>query len=161
MKKIACLEVYTDGSFKDGVIGAGGVVVQNASVILNFYFPIYSESLSKHRNVSGEIYAVMYSIFWAWKNGYKCIKIFHDYSGLAHWANGEWKANTEATRLYKAFVEHFRKAFRIEFVKVEAHSGNALNNMADKLAKMALEGKKEAPLFEEFEEFLNKFSNKH
>ncbi len=157
MKDNVCLKAYADGSFKDGVIGAGGIISDGRTVIVEFSFPLYSEPLAQHRNVSGEIYAVMYSIFWAWKNGYKCIKIFHDYSGLAHWANGEWKANTEVTRLYKAFVEHLKKAMKIEFVKVEAHRGNALNNLADKLAKMALEEKKEAPLFEEFEDLVENF----
>jgi ribonuclease HI len=142
-------DVYTDGSFRDGIVGSG-VVIKCSEVIEEFAFSIKSEALSVHRNVSGEIYAVMYAVLYASKKGINKIRIFHDYSGLANWISGEWKTKTELTKLYKAFLEHYMNYVDIEFTQVQAHKGNQLNNLADKLAKKALEGKFHAPYFEDF-----------
>ncbi|WP_448376808.1 RNase H family protein [Fervidobacterium sp.] len=152
---IEVAHVYTDGSFRDGIIGVG-IVFEIDGNIQEFSFRIESEELSVHRNVSGEIYAVMYAIFYGYKIGIKRLSVFHDYSGLAHWVSGEWKAKTNLTQLYKSFVEHFSNSMKIEFVKVDAHKGDLLNNRADKMAKEALEGNVFAPYFEEFIEFVNK-----
>lgn len=148
MNKISC-DVYTDGSYKDGIIGSG-VVFVCGNKIEEFAFSIESEELATHRNVSGEIYAVMYAIFYAWKEGIKKLRIFHDYSGLAFWIGGEWRTKTELTRLYKTFIERYKRYIDIEFVKVQAHKGNHLNNFADKLAKKVLEGWTFAPHLDEF-----------
>ncbi len=142
-------DVYTDGSFKDNIVGSG-VAIKCDEIIEEFAFSMQSEALSTHRNVSGEIYAVMYAVFYASKKGINKLRIFHDYSGLAHWVSGEWKTKTELTKLYKAFVEYYMNYVDIEFVKVQAHKGNKLNNLADKLAKQSLEGKFHAPYFEDF-----------
>jgi len=146
---------YTDGSFRDGIVGIG-VVFEFDGKSEEMAFRIESQELAVHRNVSGEIYAVMYAVFYAYKVKVKRLRVFHDYSGLAHWVSGEWKTKTNLTRLYKSFVEHFSNNVEIEFVKVDAHKGDVLNNLADKLAKEALEGNVFAPYFEEFAEFVNK-----
>ena len=151
-------EVYVDGSFKDGIVGVG-VVFKVDDEIRDFAFSLVSDKISAHRNVSGEIYAVMYAIFYAYKISIERLRIFHDYSGLAHWINGEWKAKTELTKLYRDFVKYFSSLINIEFVKVAAHKKDALNNRADRLAKEALDGKNAVMYFNEFTEFVSKFNN--
>ncbi len=151
-------EVYVDGSFKDGIVGVG-VVFKMGDEIRDFAFSLVSDKISAHRNVSGETYAVMYAIFYAYKISIEQLGIFHDYSGLAHWISGEWKAKTELTKLYRDFVKYFSSLINIEFVKVAAHKKDVLNNRADRLAKEALDGKNTVMYFNEFTEFLSKFNN--
>ncbi len=94
--------------------------------------------LAEHRNVSGEIMGAMTAIDYALEHGYPELTIFHDYEGIAKWANDEWKANNTLTKHYKEFVKTARIRMKIDFVKVAAHTGNKYNEMADKLAKEAL-----------------------
>ena len=66
------------------------------------------------------------------------IYIYHDYEGIARWANGEWKANKEKTQAYQQFIKESREKIQIIFVKVAAHTGVKYNEQADQLAKKAL-----------------------
>ncbi len=91
------------------------------------------------RNVAGELFAAAVSIKWAVENGYKSITLHHDYSGIAYWAKGEWKTNQAGTINYKKFIDDISKKINISFVKVKGHSGDKYNDMADKLAKEALQ----------------------
>jgi len=131
--------IYTDGSFSNGTIGSAGTIKNIDKTIEEFQFFVYSEKLSVHRNVSGEILAVMYGIYFSSKQDLSDIEIFHDYEGLNKWISGEWKAKTELTKFYVKFVkEYVDKGMKIEFIKVRAHQGDALNNYVDKLAKQAI-----------------------
>ena len=68
----------------------------------------------------------------------KELVIYHDYEGIAKWCLGEWKANKEGTKAYKAFYDAVSRQIQITFVKVKGHSGDTYNEMADRLAKEAL-----------------------
>ena len=68
----------------------------------------------------------------------KELVIYHDYEGIAKWCLGEWKANKEGTKAYKAFYDAVSRQIQITFVKVKGHSGDTYNEMADQLAKQAL-----------------------
>lgn len=91
------------------------------------------------RNVAGEIMGSMKAIEWAIANDVERIDIYHDYEGIAKWANGDWKANKQGTIEYREFVRKSREKISIRFIKVAAHTGVELNERADALAKSALE----------------------
>ncbi|MFN3692359.1 MAG: hypothetical protein ACK4R7_05665 [Fervidobacterium sp.] len=111
----------------------------NLLVVEEFQFFVDSPILSVHRNVSGEIFAVMYSVYYSYKQGYKSLVVFHDYEGLSKWASGEWKSKTEIAKFYKDFLENYRKkGFEMFFCKVKSHDKDVMNNYVDKLAKDTL-----------------------
>ena len=89
-------------------------------------------------NVAGEILGSIHAIQWAITHQAKKIHIYHDYEGIARWANGDWKAKKEKTKEYQKFIQESRKKIIITFTKVAAHTGVELNERADKLAKAAL-----------------------
>ncbi len=90
-------------------------------------------------NVAGELKAAMFAARWAIKKGFKKLEIRHDYVGIAKWATGEWKANNETVKKYVGEMQRLGKLLNISFIKVDAHSGDPLNDEADKLAREALE----------------------
>ncbi len=89
-------------------------------------------------NVAGEILGSTRAVEWAMEHGYSSIQVYHDYEGIAKWANGEWKANKTGTQEYRDFIRESREKIQIGFTKVAAHTGVELNERADQLAKEAL-----------------------
>ena len=79
------------------------------------------------------------AIDYCLENGIDDIEIYHDYEGVGKWADGLWKANNPLTQGYKQFIADARRIMSIRFIKVKAHAGNKYNEMADKLAKQALD----------------------
>ncbi|MGC8820003.1 MAG: RNase H family protein [Fervidobacterium sp.] len=146
------LIAYTDGSFKDGIVGSAGMLIYDGETVEDFQFFLDIPAFSVHRNVSGEIFAVMYSIFSAYKKEFKEINVHIDYEGLEKWVVGEWKARTELTKAYVEFIRHFSKSEMIvRFTKIKAHHGDVLNIYADKLSKEAAEKRVvKAALFNDF-----------
>ncbi len=132
------LHAYIDGSFSTKLqeTGYGAVILYNGEVIHTIKGS--SKKYIDMRNVAGELFAVAVSIKWAVENGYKSITLHHDYSGIAHWAKGEWKRKQEGTINYKKFIDDISEKINISFVKVKGHSGDLYNDMADELAKEAL-----------------------
>ncbi len=92
------------------------------------------------RNVAGELRGAMKAMQYAAENGFDSVTIYHDYEGIAAWAEGRWKTNLSCTAAYKSYSEKMKSKIKIKFVKVPAHSGVKYNEMADKLAKAALKG---------------------
>ncbi len=133
------LHAYIDGSFstKQQEAGYGVVILFDGEIIHTIKGS--SKKYIDMRNVAGELFAAAVSIKWALDNGYQSISLHHDYSGIAHWAKGEWKTNQEGTINYKKFIDDISKKINISFVKVKGHSGDTYNDMADKLAKEALQ----------------------
>jgi len=97
------------------------------------------ESLVDMRNVAGELLGSIVAIKWAIKNNYDKIILHYDYTGIEYWAKGEWKRNKKGTQAYKTFIDQAKKNIEIEFIKIEAHSGDAFNEKADALAKEAIQ----------------------
>ncbi len=133
------LHAYIDGSFSPKRLETG-----YAAVIIydNEMIETIKGSSNKYidmRNVAGELFAAAVSIKWAVENGYTDITLHHDYSGIAHWAKGEWKCKKEGTINYKKFIDEISEKINISFIKVKGHSGDKYNDMADKLAKQAID----------------------
>lgn len=133
------LRIFVDGSFSSDFQFAGWafVVVENEKEIDRgagiSSFPAES------RNIDGELLAAYNAMKWLEKHQKKGI-ICHDYEGIARWALGQWKAKSTVALRYIEASRPFVKW--VEFEKVEAHSGNKWNELADTLAKKAIENAK-------------------
>lgn len=90
------------------------------------------------RNVAGELFASVKTVEFAIKLGLDKVYICHDYSGIRHWALGEWKTNNYLSESYKAFFDNALKHIKVEFVKADGHTGDKFNEEADVLAKKEL-----------------------
>ena len=89
----------------------------------------------QHRNVAGEIMAVLKAVEWCLTQQVTNIRIHHDYQGLASWPTYAWKRNTPFTENYAETVR--ASGIAIEWVKVKAHSGDPNNDIVDEEAKKA------------------------
>lgn len=136
------VKAYVDGSYDvaTGNYASGAVIlVDGKTVELN---KLYTDDAGgKLRNVAGEIKGAELAIEYCKKQGIDSVVIYHDYLGVGKWADDEWKANLDMTKDYKSYIRECRKNMRINFVKVKGHSGDKYNDMADALAKAALNSK--------------------
>lgn len=133
-------KAYVDGSYDvaTGKFSCGVVIINGEEEPFEYNEAFEDADAANHRNVAGEVMGSTRAIEYALKHDIKEIKIYHDYEGIAKWANDEWKANHALTQNYKNYVAEARKSIKIDFVKVKAHTGNKYNELADKLAKKAL-----------------------
>lgn len=134
------INAYTDGSY-DALTKAFscGVVLltPNGRFFMNEKYSA-NDNNTETRNVAGELKGAELAIRYAMLNGYRRVRIYHDYEGVAAWAAGEWQAKSEVARLYVDFIGKASSKIEIQFQKVAAHTGNKYNEIADKLAKSAL-----------------------
>ena len=138
--------IYSDGSYKNGIWGAGAVILQETPFGFNPVqeLSFYGEDADGIRNVAGEIYGVLEALRLLFKinqssRDVDSVTVYHDYEGLQKWADGEWKAKKVATQDYRDRVAKARQYLPIQFVKVKAHSSDRLNEKADALAKQGME----------------------
>ncbi|MDA3899732.1 MAG: reverse transcriptase-like protein [Spirochaetes bacterium] len=128
------IKIYTDGSFIDGRCGYGAVITNSGKEIVDrLSGSVTDEKYLKHRQVAGEVMAVLKAIQWCTSNSIIKCEICFDYQGVQSWATGEWKRNTELTSNY--YNEMQRTAVKVRWTKVKAHSGDMMNEEADRLAK--------------------------
>lgn len=134
------LTAYVDGSFVSGDnFGCGIVLIKDDKVIDTISEKRVDPELAKMNNVAGEITAARLAMEYALKSGYTAITIYHDYKGVADWCTGEWKATKPGTKAYKDFYNNVTKKIDVKFVKVAGHSGNKYNDLADELARDAID----------------------
>ena len=138
------VRAYVDGSYdaKTGRFSCGVVMIRtnaDGSIKTRELKAAFDDAeAAKQRNVAGEIMGAKTAIDFCLRNGIDEVSIYHDYEGVGKWADGKWKANNPLTQGYRQYVAKARTRMKIGFVKVEAHSGNKYNELADKLAKEAL-----------------------
>ena len=89
----------------------------------------------RHRNVAGEIQAVLQALEWCRAQGIATATISFDYQGLASWVEGTWKTRTPFTRAYAERVRAL--GMTLTWHKVLAHSGETYNELVDQLARAA------------------------
>lgn len=130
---------YVDGSYHVGTkeFACGAVLFWEGETV-TFSQKFEDPALAEMRNVAGEIKGAETVIRWCLERGVPALDIYHDYEGIAKWCTGEWKANKEGTKAYQAFYRQAASKMNIRFFKVKGHSGDTYNEMADKLAKIAL-----------------------
>ncbi len=93
------------------------------------------EDARRHRNVAGEIMAVLKAVAWCQAQNITNIRLYYDYQGLSNWPTHAWKRNTPFTQGYAETVR--ASGVAIEWVKVKAHSGDPNNDIVDGEAKKA------------------------
>jgi len=128
---------YVDGSFMNGKIGYGSVIVKNNGIVHEISGSLDDADALEQRQVPGEIEAVRKTIAWCKKNGIPSIEIYYDYLGLEKWATGQWKTNNDITRKYAEYMK--KTSIKVIWKKVKSHSGDKWNDHADILAKKALD----------------------
>ena len=134
------LTAYVDGSFskKNNLYGSGCVLLEDGEIISQSCFPGYNPEYLPMNNVAGEIQAAKAAVKFAINHNYDTVDIYYDYTGIKEWATGNWETNRTATGNYKKYMMEASRQVNINFHKVEAHTGDKYNEMADKLAKKAV-----------------------
>ena len=129
---------YVDGSYniKDTSFSYGALLFDNSGIYEEHSERFFTGN-NEMRNVAGEIKGAEYAMKRALELGKNKLYLHFDYSGIEHWARGEWKTNKEGTINYKNFYDSIRSKLKVEFIKVKAHSGVEYNEIVDKLAKEA------------------------
>ena len=130
---------YVDGSnLSDGSKFSWGIVLFTNEGKVNISGQSDDERFTPHRNVSGELFASVNATNYAMKQGLNKIIIYHDFTGIRHWALGEWETESNLSKFYKAFYQKAMKSIDVQFVKADGHTGDKFNEEADLLAKEAL-----------------------
>lgn len=137
------IEIWVDGSCfpqANGLLRLGwGLLVKNNGVeIHRDKGNDIPHTAVDHRNVAGEILAILKAIQWCKSQGITEVTIYYDYKGLESWATGAWRAKLPFTQAYAHTVKE--SGITIHWVKVRAHSGNPENDIVDQLAKEAAQG---------------------
>ena len=130
---------YVDGSFlADTNEFSFGAIISVDGEVFEFSKKFSDPDMATMRNVAGEIVGSGFVMRYALQNNLKSIDIYYDYAGIEKWCTGEWKANKDGTIRYRDFYLSIKDKLKINFIKVKGHSGNKLNDRADRLAKDAL-----------------------
>lgn len=134
---------YTDGSFNATVnnYSYGLVCIKNELIVKTDNGIGKNKDAAKMRQVAGEFLAVMKALAIAAELNEKHVVICYDYIGIEKFVSGKWKASNKHAKTYANWVNNFKKKcseIKIEFAKVDAHTGDDLNELADGYAKLAL-----------------------
>lgn len=133
------LIAYVDGSYNVATKEFSyGMVLLHKDGEECFSRKVEDTKLAEMRNVAGEIKGAEAAMRYAVEHQVPRLVIYHDYEGIAKWCTGEWKANKEGTKAYKAYYDSIKDTVQIGFVKVAGHSNDKYNDMADELAKKAI-----------------------
>ena len=123
-------EAFVDGSYIDGKTGYGAVIFLGDKQIAVFSGRLDDTST---RQFGGELYSVILVLKWCELNNIKKIRINYDYLGIEYFANGKWKPKNNLAQEYKEIVANC--SIDILWRKIDSHTGNKKNDLADKLAK--------------------------
>lgn len=123
-------EAFVDGSYIDGKTGYGAVIFLGDKEIQRFSGRLDDTST---RQFGGELYSVILVLNWCQLNNIKKIRINYDYLGIEYFATGKWKPKNALAQEYIELLSFCK--VDILWRKIDSHTGNKKNDLADKLAK--------------------------
>ena len=134
------IEIWVDGSCFPQAngslrLGWGLLIKKNGVEIHRDKGNDIPQAAVDHRNVAGEILAILKALQWCQSHGITEMTIYYDYQGLESWVTGAWRAKLPFTQSYVHSVKESNML--IHWIKVRAHSGNPENEIVDQLAKKA------------------------
>ncbi len=124
-------EAFVDGSYIDGKTGYGAVVFLGDKKVTEFSGRLDDTST---RQFGGELYSVILVLKWCELNNINKIRINYDYLGIEYFATGKWQPKSIPAQEYKTIIDSC-KNINIIWRKIDSHTGNKKNDLADKLAK--------------------------
>lgn len=131
--------IYVDGSYNIATeeFGYGLLVVEN-EIITHISYGGGKNKECNQRQVNGELKAAIEGVKYAVDNNYREIVLFYDYAGVCQHATGTWERNTVLSKKYYEDINKFKKEGNINiiFVKVDSHTDDLYNDIADELAKV-------------------------
>ncbi len=130
------VQLYVDGSYIDGRVGYGAVILRDGVVLHTLHGRVYEDVAL--RQVAGELKAAMEALSWCAANGIHEVQLLYDYEGVEKWATRKWKANKLLTQAYQLYMADC--PVNIRWQKVASHSGTRWNDEADRLAKQGALG---------------------
>lgn len=125
--------IYVDGSYKEGYVGYGYIVLKDGEKIKEERGLVTERVDSSSHQVGGELNAVQKALLWCQERGIKKVSIHCDLEAIIYWAKGIYKAKIPLTRNFKSFIDSC--TIEITWHKVQAHSGEPFNEEVDRLAK--------------------------
>lgn len=130
--------IYVDGSYNTSTekFGYGLLVVDN-DIITHVDYGGGKNEECNQRQVNGELKAAIEGVKYALDNDYKEIVLFYDYAGVCQHATGSWERNSILSKEYYEAINKLKKEGNINiiFVKVDSHTDDLYNDIADELAK--------------------------
>ena len=136
-----CLHIYVDGSYNSATeeYSYGLAAVKDNSVEYIDSGASRSSAANNIRQIAGELEAAVKGVEYAVKCGEKKVAIFHDYIGICYHATGFWERKEESSKeYYKKMQELMATGIEVVFVKVDSHTGDLFNELADEKCKEKL-----------------------
>ncbi|MGG7142382.1 viroplasmin family protein [Clostridium nigeriense] len=136
-----CLHIYVDGSYNITTEKYAYALVAVKNNIVEYIENGKSEDNSNKsiRQIAGELEATVKGVEYALRENEKKVVIFHDYAGIAHHATGFWERKEQSSIDYYNKMRSFMdKGIEVIFVKVDSHTGDLYNEIADEKCKEAL-----------------------
>jgi ribonuclease H-related protein len=138
------LHCYVDGSYSKDIVNYsyGLVCVSNKEVIHTSNGVGKNQEAISMQQIAGELLGCMNAVLYAKKQGYKKVVLFFDYKGVALHATGFWKRDNKFSEDYYQWMQKFfttNPDIEVIFCKVDAHTGDDFNELADGFAKLALD----------------------
>ncbi|MPQ44039.1 viroplasmin family protein [Clostridium tarantellae] len=135
------LHIYVDGSYNMSTKRyAYGVVAVRDNVVehIESGSPL-DTTKSNIRQIAGELEGAVKAVEYALKKGEKKVVLFHDYEGIFHHATGSWDRREESSEIYYDKMNKlFKEGIEVIFVKVDSHTGDLFNELADERCKKEL-----------------------
>jgi ribonuclease HI len=139
-------ELWVDGAclqHNDGLqFGWAFAIRRHGTVIHTAQGHAIPEQAVPHRNVGSELEATLQGLRWCTEHGVREVLVHHDYTGIAQWVTGTWRAKQPYTQAYVETVHSF--PLTVRFQKVLAHSGILTNELVDRLAT---ESAQQSPMY--------------
>jgi len=138
-----CLHIYVDGSFStlSEKYAYAFVAVKDDIIVYIENNSSFDNSKKQLRQIAGELEAAVRAVSYSYGLGEKRVVIFHDYAGIYHHAVGTWERKDDSSKKYYDIMNEFtkEKGMEVIFVKIDGHSGDIYNEIADSFAKKAVD----------------------